>query len=252
MPDFPLVVPSSFRIIAHRGASGYAPENTMAAFSLAARMGIREVELDVQFSQDRRLVVCHDRVLDRYGHPGGRVAEMTLAELKTLDIGSWFSPRFADERILTLEELLSHFGSRFIYHVEIKEEADGIEAAVLKAIDEHGLGDRVIVTSFHSDALRTIKDLDPSIPVGWLVKEGGLSEPHIERAVEIGCLQICPLARDLTPDGVQTAHTVLAEVRAHGVRSAVDALNVVNSGADGATVDRPDWFAHGNGEKWRA
>ena len=94
MTKLPVRVPVGFRIIAHRGASGYAPENTLAAFRLAERMGVTEIELDVQFSKDRQLVICHDPVLDRYGYPGLRVADSTLDELLTLDMGSWFSPYF--------------------------------------------------------------------------------------------------------------------------------------------------------------
>ena len=85
MTDTPIRVPRGFRIIAHRGASGYAPENTMAAFRLAERMGAREIEFDLQLTKDGHMVVVHDTVLDRYGYPGLRVAEMTLRDLKQLD-----------------------------------------------------------------------------------------------------------------------------------------------------------------------
>ena len=77
----PIVVPSGFRIIAHRGASGYAPENTLSAFLLAERMGATEVELDVRFSKDKRLVICHDETLDRFGYPGVKVADLTARDL---------------------------------------------------------------------------------------------------------------------------------------------------------------------------
>ena len=91
-PDLPLRVPPNFRIIAHRGASAYAPENTLAAFLLAERMGATEIELDVQFSRDRQLAIVHDETFDRYGYPGLRSADLTLPELVSLDMGSWFSP----------------------------------------------------------------------------------------------------------------------------------------------------------------
>jgi glycerophosphoryl diester phosphodiesterase len=78
-------------IIAHRGASAYAPENTLAAFELAQRMGATEIELDVRFSRDRQIVVCHDRVLTRFGYPDLAISDLTLNELLELDMGSWFA-----------------------------------------------------------------------------------------------------------------------------------------------------------------
>ena len=92
MPQLPIVVPSSFRIIAHRGASGYAPENTLSSLLLAERMGASEVELDVRFSKDEKLMICHDESLDRFGYPETRVGDRMATDLATLDMGSWFSP----------------------------------------------------------------------------------------------------------------------------------------------------------------
>src|SRR3712207_5799493 len=117
----PIAVPANFRIIAHRGASAYAPENTHAAFALAARMGVHEIELDAQLTLDGQVAICHDSTLDRYGHGPQRVEEMEWAELAKLDMGSWFSPfLFAGERMLTLDDLFATYASGFIYHVELK------------------------------------------------------------------------------------------------------------------------------------
>ena len=79
----PIKVPRDFRIIAHRGASGYAPENTLAAFRLAEKMGVKEVELDVWLSKDNHIVLCHDGALDRYGYPGLHVKDLQLDEQRT-------------------------------------------------------------------------------------------------------------------------------------------------------------------------
>ena len=100
--NLPVHVRRGFRIIAHRGASGYAPENTMIAFQLAERMGATEFELDVQFSKDKQVVICHDSVLTRYGHSDLRLADLTLSELLKLDMGSWFSPFFYRGEPITL------------------------------------------------------------------------------------------------------------------------------------------------------
>lgn len=244
MTGIPLLVPDSFRIIAHRGASAYAPENTIAAFSLAKQMGVREVELDVQLSRDGHLLVCHDRVLDRYGHPGRVLAEMTLEELQALDIGAWFSAEFQDERMLTLSELFDCFGPRFIYHVEIKETAPGIEEAVLDAVSTFGLLESVVVTSFDDSILGRIGALAPDLALGWLVREGGVSAANVRRAGALGCLQICPRVGDVDRAGTQAAQRELAEVRVYGVKGRSDAAWAIECGVDGMTIDWPDWLRH--------
>jgi len=215
----------------------------MAAFTLAERMGVREVELDIQLSRDAHLVICHDRMLDRYGYPGRVVAEMTLHELKMLDMGSWFSlGSFQDERILILEELFDRFGDRFTYHIEIKDPAPGIEQAVLDTVASHGLRQAVVVTSFYYAVLAKVRELCHEIPTGWLVKKDGLSRRCIDQAVLIGCLQICPKVSDLTTDRVAEGHRWLPEVRAFGVKTLDDVVRVVKTGCDGLTIDHPDWL----------
>lgn len=245
MTQLPILVPAGFRIIAHRGASAYAPENTMSAFTLARKMGVREVELDVQFSKDRHLVICHDRTLDRYGYPGLKVAELTEDELLSLDMGAWFSPcLYGGERMLTLEALFAHFQDQFTYHVEIKDPAPGIEQALLERIEHNGLEDRVIVTSKHYESLATLKSLAPNVRIGWLVKEPGWSEVHIEQAAVIECFQVCPRAVETRKELVALAHTRVSEVRAYGILDIADAIQAIEAGCDGLTIDWPDWLIH--------
>ncbi len=245
MTPLPILVPPGFRIIAHRGASGYAPENTVAAFTLARKMGAREVELDVQFSKDRHLVICHDRTLDRYGYPGLKVAELTKDELLSLDMGAWFSPYlYGGERMLTLEALLSHFQNQFTYHVEIKDPVPGIEQALLERIVHSGQKERVIVTSKHYESLATLKSLAPNMRIGWLVKEPGWSEVHIKQAAAIECFQVCPRAAETKKELVAFAHTRVSEVRAYGILNIADAIQTIEAGCDGLTINWPDWLIH--------
>jgi glycerophosphoryl diester phosphodiesterase len=162
-PQLPVAVPAGFRIIAHRGASGYAPENTLAAFSLAQKMGATEIEFDLQYSRDQQFMVCHDRVLDRYGYPGRKVADLTCAELSDLDMGSWFSPfHFCGEPMVRFEDLLSGFGDAFTYHAEIKEPAPGLMDAILTLLAKHETTARTIITSFHFDAVMEMRDMAPN------------------------------------------------------------------------------------------
>ncbi|TET86161.1 MAG: glycerophosphodiester phosphodiesterase [Anaerolineales bacterium] len=245
MVRLPVKVPASFRIIAHRGASGYAPENTLAAFRLAEEMGVSEVELDLQFSKDRQLILCHDRSLDRYGYPDMRVVDLTLDELLELDIGSWYSPHlFGGERLITLETLLGHFGRHFTYHVELKAPMEGMVESVLKILAAHNLSGQAIITSFSFNTLGAVRKLAPDMNVGWLVKVNGLSGNNIARAAKAGFFQICPRADGTNRENVLAAHSSIPEVRAHSVLGVPEMLQAIEAGCDGLTLNWPDWLIH--------
>ncbi len=243
MSEPPIRVPRGFRIIAHRGASGYAPENTHAAFRLAERMGGREIEFDLQLTKDGGMVVVHDTVLDRYGFPGRRVAEMTLAELKALDMAAWFGdPRYRDERMMTAAELFETFGRRFIYHAEIKAPSRRLARDLADLLGRGGLADATVVTSFDFDILVAFREFAPDQPVGWLVREGGFIAKNVARAADAGFSQFCPRASDVTEARVTAARKRIREVRAHGIKSRQDAARAVGAGCDGMTINWPDWL----------
>ena len=239
----PLTVPSYFRIIAHRGASGYAPENTLAAFHLAEKMGTEEIELDVWLSKDNHIVICHDGSLHRYGYPGLHVTELELESLLKLDMGSWFSPYlFAGERMLTLDALLSQFQDRFTYHIEIKEPLPGLVPKLLSTVNGYGLQNRVIITSKHFNSLVRAKAEAPQIRTGWLLPKGRFTMGTINQAADAGFFQICPSVEDTNSAIVAAAHAKLPEVRAWAVSSIQLALQAIETGCDGFTVNWPDWF----------
>lgn len=243
----PVAVPKNFRIIAHRGASAYAPENTLAAFRLAEEMGATEVELDVWLSRDNHIVINHDGGLDRYGYPGLHVTELDLEALLELDMGSWFSPHlFPGERMLTLEALFAQFRKRFIYHVEIKEPLPGLVRKLLATIDAYGLKNRVIITSKHLNSLVKAQATAAQIRTGWLVAQSAFSGKTIDMAADAGVYQICPPAGDTDKAMVDAAHTKLREVRAWAVGGIEPALQAIDSGCDGFTINWPDWFVHQN------
>ena len=110
-------------IIAHRGYRQKYPENTLAAFQAAMAAGAQMIELDVMLSRDRRPVVVHDDTLERTTNGTGAVKDFTLEELKKLDAGSWFEPRFADQRLPELSEVLALAGGRTRVNIEIKAQA---------------------------------------------------------------------------------------------------------------------------------
>ena len=251
----PIPVPPAFRIIAHRGASAYVPENTLAAFQLAYAMGVTEIETDVQLTTDGVVVLCHDRTLARYGHGDQVVEEQTWAELAGLDMGSWFSPYLHhDKRLLTLTDLLATFGDRFTYHVELKGHAavPQLAAATQRLIVEHRLQEHCIITSFADASLVAMRNVDPSLRLGWLVQD--MDDAILARAKALGLFQLCPKADKVTKTLVQQARTVVTEVRAWGLNSdsvssqakEVQALihNLLAAGCDGMTINWPDWVRH--------
>jgi glycerophosphoryl diester phosphodiesterase len=249
----PLTVPPAFRIIAHRGASAYAPENSLAAFKLAQAMGVHEVELDAQLTTDGIVVLCHDRTLTRYGHGAQVVEALPWAELAALDMGAWFSPyHFGGERMITLEQLFAHFGDKLTYHVELKGAAPGLAAAVYSLIRRYELQAICLVTSFAYDWLVAMRTLDADIRLGWLVHA---LDPHsLAQAQTLGLHQLCPKASVVTPPMVAAARATVAEVRAWGLQgetaagqhTEVVALieRVLAAGCDGMTINWPDWVRH--------
>lgn len=238
----PVPVPDGFRIIAHRGASAYAPENTLPAFSRAFEMGTNEIELDVQLSSDGVPMVCHDRVLDRFGHHGVRVFETRAEVLQELDMGAWFSPEWKSVHMPTLDEVLARFGSQPVYHIEVKEPSQGIEERIFATVQARGLSDKTFITSFHYSSLRMIHNRWPAMRLGWLIRAPGISAERIGLAAHIGCSQLCPPAQGLSSEGVRSAKRLVEEVRAHHVRTMEDAWHVVQTGCDGLTVNHPDWL----------
>jgi len=155
----------------HRGASHDAPQNTLAAFQLAAQYGADGIELDVHLTRDRAPVVIHDESVDSTTDGSGLVGEKTLAEIKELDAGAYFDTRFAGERVPTLAEVFEAVGDRLLINVELKGmgwNADGLEAIVAGLIARHGLTGRVIISSFNPIRLRRMRRIAPQLPLGFL------------------------------------------------------------------------------------
>ncbi|MDE2748718.1 MAG: glycerophosphodiester phosphodiesterase family protein [Chloroflexota bacterium] len=158
-------------VFGHRGALAQAPMNTLAAFDCARQQGADGIELDLQLSRDGHLVVIHDYTVDATTDGHGDVAEMSLAELKRLDAGAWFSAAFAGERIPTLDEVFDAFGDKLLINVEIKSSpAWGYRADKLLAecVRRHGMSERVIVSSFDPVILRNLRQMMPAAIMGFL------------------------------------------------------------------------------------
>jgi glycerophosphoryl diester phosphodiesterase len=157
-------------LFGHRGAAGEAPENTLPAFQRALELGMDGIELDVLRCRSGEIVAAHDLTLRRLIPGHGRVKSYTYPELKTLDVGSHFSPRFMGERIPRLEEVLDQFGSRMWLDIEIKGRSirtDGIEEQIVRLLQERKLFENVILSSFNPFIARRVQVLDSRLKVGF-------------------------------------------------------------------------------------
>ena len=158
----------STKIIAHRGASSVAPENTLASFSKAIEFGADYFELDVRTSLDDSLVIMHDATIDRTTNSTGSVLSMTFSQLRTVDAGSWFGEEFSGEKIPTLAEALQlALASPYNVHVaiEIKGSTPSIVEKVLAEVKKYNMQDRVVISSFSFDQLTQSKSIEASIPI---------------------------------------------------------------------------------------
>ncbi len=162
-------------LLAHRGASKYAPENTLPAFELALEQGADGVELDAKLSADGEVVVIHDASVDRTTGGHGKVSQLTLAEMRALDAGALFEERFRGTRIPTLAEVFEALGSRAIINVELTNYStplDGLVNKVCALVKAHGLQERILFSSFLGLNLRRARRLLPEVPCGLLAFPG--------------------------------------------------------------------------------
>jgi len=224
--------------IAHRGASSYAPENTIAAFDLAIVMGARHIELDVHASSDGHVVVIHDDTLDRTTDGSGPVTSHPLTTLQTLDAGSWFRHEFTGERIPTLDVVLGRYKGRVHVHTEIKGQSAHLAQRTVDLIRKHGMVGEVTITSFQYARLEETRAYAPELATGWLVADA--TDTVITQARALGMRQICPKANRVTPELVRRLRAEGFVVRAWGVTSEDLMRQVVQAGADGMTVNFPD------------
>lgn len=240
-----------FHIIAHRGASGYAPENTMAAFRRAVEMGATEVETDVGFTKDGRLLLLHDDTLDRTTNGHGRPEDFTWAELQELDAGSWHDPRlswdrdYRGERLICLDHLLDAFGARLTYHIELKRPTPGLPEAVVAALRQRGLSANAFLFSIEDEAgLIRAKLLDPRLRIAWAPEQLLSDDPRraVEQCVANGFTMITLNSTNQSRELVQFAQGHGLEARSSGISSREKMIAAVELGCNGMTINWPDWL----------
>lgn len=227
-------------IIAHRGASGHAPENTLAAFERAVELGAGFIETDLHLTRDARFVAIHDATLERTTSGRGAVQDHTLAELRQFDAGRWFDRQYAGQRIPSLEEILE-FSRKHdaVFYFEIKYKAAwGMHHALAAALQSPGNAARSIVISFDAPTLLSLRKLDASVMMGLLVQEE--APDPVKVALDAGARQICPRWDMLTRKLVDRAHRADLHVVTWTVNAAEDMRAAIAAGVDGIMTDFPD------------
>ena len=230
-------------VIAHRGASVYAPENTIAAFRLAAELGADAVELDAKLTADGQIIVHHDRTLDRTTNGTGLIQARTLAELRHLDAGSHFNSSYSGERIPTLNEVFRAVADRLLINIELSNYAspfDRLPEAVVKLIREFSLEKRVLLSSFNPVGLMKARKLAPEIQLGLLVVD---KEPRWLRAffnMIAPHEAIHPSIALVSEEMIEDQHRQGCWVNVWTVNELEDIKRLVHLSVEGVITDVPD------------
>ncbi len=250
--------PENFTLIAHRGSSYDAPENTFEAFDLALENGFDNVETDVQLSSDGRAVLIHDDKLDRTTDGTGIVTETGIARIKSLNAGMWFEGPddsvglkgplvYSEAFVPTLEEFCERYAGKLHVHLELKSSQPDLAEASKKSLETWGWLDQhtgnstapgVTISSFHYEQLERSVQVMPSIAHGWLVQK--VDDEILSKAAKLKLSGIYPRADLVSPDQISQLAEAGFTVRTWGVGNSRENLeNAFKSGAVGTTVDWP-------------
>ncbi|TCL54859.1 glycerophosphoryl diester phosphodiesterase [Hydrogenispora ethanolica] len=234
---------SRFEIIGHRGAKGYAPENTVPSFLKALELGATMVEFDLRFTADREIVVIHDETVNRTTDGQGRVSDFSYQELRRLDAGAWFAEEYSGARIPLFEEVLDLIHGRAAALVEIKAAPDWTEQNIALAVEkifEHDMAEQVEIISFDHSIVRNFKKVAPQLKTGILYI-GAPVEPWLDALIaRAEVIHPCPAG------GIQVQSHEIARAHAHQVlvgattQSETEMARLITGGVDGICSDYPD------------
>ncbi len=230
-------------ICAHRGASGYAPENTLEAFELAVQQGAHGVELDVQLTRDKELIVIHDERIDRVSDGIGAVTDLTLAEIKR-HVFNRTHPQYEGARAPTLREVYELLKPTGLYvNVELKNSANpypGMEEKCLELAAQMGMEDRVVYSSFQHNSMMRVKELNVQATCGLLY--ACVMVRSCEYAAALGADALHPLYTELlfNPDECAQAHANGIQVNVWTVNDERNMRMCLEAGADMLITNFPD------------
>ncbi|HWF14383.1 MAG TPA: glycerophosphodiester phosphodiesterase family protein [Candidatus Acidoferrales bacterium] len=234
----------SIWVIAHRGASGHAPENTMASFRRAVEFGARFIETDLQLTRDARVIAIHDLTYDRTSTGKGDVHDLPLKQVRALDAGSWFGDRegksYAAEKVPVLEEILDFAEKNdVIFYLEIKSgQAWGIEHVVVATLRDRNASARVVIISFDPTTLDAVQRLDSTMMTGLLCEIP--SSDLVERTVRAGARQLILRVDLITSAVTEKAHRAGLQVVAWTINDVEQMRTTIAAGVDGIITDYPD------------
>ncbi len=227
---------------AHRGASGYAPENTMEAFEKAIEMNADGIEIDVYFSLDGQIVICHDEKMDRVSNGQGNVTEYTLQELKNFDFGcKFYNGERKGIKIATLDELYSLYKTtNMIINVEVKSGSEEMPLALVKKAKEFGISDQIVYSSFNHLQLKRISDIDKTARIAPLYSGNWLNMDKY--AEDMGAFAIHPVQSQILvfPDLVEKCHSKGIWVNPWTVNGETAIADMIAAGCDAIITNYPD------------
>lgn len=230
-------------IFAHRGACLHAPENTLAAFELALTQQADAIELDVKLSSDGHVVVIHDATVDRTTNGRGRVRDLSLVELKSLDAGSFFSDQFAGEKIPTLGEVFEAVGKGTLINVELTNYStprDELVETVCMLVKKHNMHRRVLFSSFLGSNLSKARSYLPQVPSGLLTLSGLLGVWARSFGFAFGKYDaLHPYLKDVTHRQVVRIHRLKRRVHVWTVNDEQDMRRLFGWDVDGIFTDDP-------------
>ena len=246
-----------FLIIAHRGASAFAPEHTMAAYEAAIHADVDYIEIDLQMTEDGVLVAMHDEKVDRTTDGTGFVKEYSLEELKELNAGRWFNDAYPDlanrefeqEKVPTLEEIFVRFGDNVNYYIELKSPRiyEGMEGKLLTLLKKYNLiheGNdlpKVIVESFNEDSLTKFHALEPMLPLIQLFsfkEKAALSHSDYER-LQTYASGIGVNLKSVDQEFIREAQLNGLQVHLFTIKNEIDMKNAFQLDTNGVFVDNP-------------
>ncbi|MCK8816858.1 glycerophosphodiester phosphodiesterase [Natroniella sulfidigena] len=227
--------------IGHRGAAGLAPENTEVAFKKAIKANLDMVEIDVQLSKDNQLIVFHDYDLRRIAGIKKKVSDLKLKELKKIDIGSWFSEQFAQERILTLAEVIELVKGQLQLNIELKilrEDYQLVIKKLVKLLEEKSFSQDVIISSFNHQLIKSLKESNPGLKSAILV--ASLPVNPIRLIEDTGADGIHPHYLTVTEDLVAVIKEAGYMLNTWTVNQRAEIVRLKELGVDGIMTDYPE------------
>ena len=229
-------------IIAHRGDKTHAPENTLAAFKLAAENGADAIEFDVKLTADERVIVLHDQTVNRTTTGTGKIFQLPFAVVRDLDAGGWFSEDYRGERIPTLDEVFETVGKRLYINIELTNYAtpgDGLVPKVVDLVKKHGLQDRMLFSSFFARNLQITRSLLPEVPRGLLCMRGILGSWGRTFTWRGDYFALHPYLTDVDPGLVNRVQAAGKRVHVWTVNSEEDLKRMIGLGVDAIITDDP-------------